>query len=101
MPSRDDLDMVAEKYGGDWAHKRKALCLIHDDTVPSVSVSESGLWNCHACGKGGDAITLIREKEGCDYEGARNVLASITGRPGNAGKGGSGLRGKPFKFRLR
>ena len=53
---------VAEKLGIE-VHRHKALCFMHDDHNPSLSFwgKERDRWNCFVCGRGGDAITLVRE----------------------------------------
>lgn len=39
-----------------------ALCPFHDDTRPSLQVSEKkGFFKCFACGAGGDAITFVKD----------------------------------------
>lgn len=47
------------------------LCPWHDDTKPSLSVSaEKGLWYCHGCQVGGDAIDWVRRRDNVDFKGA-------------------------------
>jgi DNA primase len=54
---------------------RMASCPLHEDKTPSLSVRpEKGLWHCFSCGKGGDAITLVREAEGVDFIEACRIL---------------------------
>jgi len=49
-------------------------CPFHDDSHPSCSVHKlSGLYNCFACGAKGNAIHLIMELEGCEYETAEKI----------------------------
>lgn len=39
----------------------KALCPLHDDNNPSLSITRDGMqWYCFACAEGGDAIQLYR-----------------------------------------
>lgn len=88
-----EVDIIAlwESYGGelvgpDRNGERKAKCALpdHDDNSPSASVNEDeGLWNCYVCGKGGDAIALVREVNGLGFADAISFLEEFAGR-GNA-----------------
>jgi DNA primase len=51
------------------------LCPFHKETQPSFSVSpESGLWHCFGCGRGGDVISFVMEKENVDFAEACRML---------------------------
>ena len=51
-------------------------CPFHDERTPSFSVNpERGFYHCFGCGKGGDAITFVRETENLDFAGAIEWLA--------------------------
>jgi DNA primase len=51
-------------------------CPFHEERSPSFSVnSDLGLYHCFGCGKGGDAITFVRETENLDFVGAIEWLA--------------------------
>lgn len=42
----------------------KIICPFHDDINPSMTIDyDKGLYNCFACGKGGNEITFIKEIE--------------------------------------
>ena len=64
----------------------KAMCFMgHDKASPSLSFHKKwNSWKCFgACGKGGDGIALVREKEGLDFKGAlewftRNFAVDVT-----------------------
>ena len=64
----------------------KAMCFMgHDKASPSLSFLKSrNAWRCFgACGKHGDGIALVREKEGLDFKGAlewfaRNFAVDVT-----------------------
>lgn len=70
MTSKPTLRSVMEHY----VHtdvRRMVPCPLHGDRTPSCSVNlDKGVWNCHSCGKGGDAWTLIQLMEGVDFLGA-------------------------------
>ena len=56
------------------------LCPFHQEKTPSFSVSPSKqLFYCHGCGKGGDAITFLRELESLSYVEAVERLAQHAG----------------------
>jgi DNA primase len=64
----------------------KAMCFMgHDKASPSLSFLKSrNTWRCFgACGKYGDGITLVMEKEGLDFKSvlewfARNFAVDVT-----------------------
>lgn len=52
------------------------LCPFHSERTPSFEVSDSkGLYYCHGCGKSGDAITFLMEREGMNFRTAYETLA--------------------------
>ena len=76
---------VISHYYPNWTHKdtgrtwQKAYCPFHGDQNPSASISlEHDAFKCHACGVKGDAIKLIRYKEGCSYREAVTTAARIS-----------------------
>lgn len=80
--------------------RQMVCCILHEDRNPSCSVNlERGLWNCHSCGEGGDAWTMIMKKEGLDYLGARRystdagLSAEGAGGRDSSVRGGDHLRG--------
>jgi DNA primase catalytic core len=57
-----------------------AKCPLHDDRAPSLHVdTERGLWCCHGCQRGGDAITFLREIQQCGFREAVDALADLVG----------------------
>lgn len=52
-------------------------CPLHTDRRPSMSVHASGLWKCHSCGRGGNAVNLAAELWGLE---ARRDYALIAER---------------------
>src|SRR5215218_8560248 len=51
-------------------------CPFHDERTPSFSVNPvDKLYHCFGCGKGGDAITFVRETEQLDFAEAVEWLA--------------------------
>jgi DNA primase len=56
------------------------LCPFHAEKTGSFNVNEeNGLFKCFGCGKGGDAITFMREIEHLDFVGAVEWLAGKSG----------------------
>lgn len=57
-------------------HANKVLCPLHNDTNPSLSIDHSkNIWYCHGCGRGGDVIDFIIERDHIDFKTAVKVLA--------------------------
>jgi DNA primase len=82
---KERTDMVAlisqylalKKTGHD---SMSGLCPFHQEKTASFSVSPSkGVFYCFGCGKGGDAITFLRELESLSYVEAVERLAQLTG----------------------
>jgi DNA primase len=56
------------------------LCPFHNEKTPSFNVlPDKGIFKCFGCGKGGDAITFIREHQKLSYVEAVRVLAERLG----------------------
>jgi hypothetical protein len=62
----------------------------HDDKHASASYGEktntkngTTLWNCHGCGRGGDAVDLVKIVNNTDYAGAMDFLQSAGLAAGN------------------
>lgn len=66
------FDNVPDIYHG----HAKVRCAFHGDRNPSASVSRYG-FTCWACGRTGDAIKLVREEEGLNYQDAVRRCAEI------------------------
>ncbi len=90
-----DLVSVVEQYVPlrQTGRTYKALCPFHTEKTPSFNVSpERQTWKCFGCGKGGNAIDFLIEKEGLDFVTALRLLADRAGvrlpergRPGAGG----------------
>jgi DNA primase len=51
------------------------LCPFHEDHVPSFTVyPNTGKFHCYGCGKHGDVINFLRDKEGLDFNQALDAL---------------------------
>ena len=54
----------------------RCLCVFHRESHPSLFLNtEKGLWCCHACGVGGDAIALYMLGTGVSFKQAVVELA--------------------------
>ncbi|MFD4619509.1 CHC2 zinc finger domain-containing protein [Streptomyces bauhiniae] len=97
------LEAVFEHYDIDFNSQRAAgmtRCPFHDDETPSFSWNtDRQLWKCHSCGKGGDSYSLIMEKEGTDFVGARALAASVSFATRDAGGSNRGLSGSSYSGR--
>jgi DNA primase len=82
---------VLEHYGADLTRVsehgwRKIRCPFTDnhkrgDRVPSASVNlAENAFACHACSAKGDAISLIKDQEGTDYQGALKFAEEVLGQ---------------------
>jgi DNA primase len=84
------LKRVGRRYQG--------LCPFHAEKSASFSVNaEEGLYYCFGCTASGDAITFLRNIEGCDFVEAVEKLAAragITIRHDAGGKDGSDREGR-------
>ncbi len=89
---QDDIELVKErtevvKLVGQYLTLKKTghdsmsgLCPFHQEKTPSFSVSPAKqVFYCFGCGKGGDAITFLRELEHLTYVEAVERLASQAG----------------------
>lgn len=76
--SRNDIVEVISEYvplqpGG---ANHRALCPFHNEKTPSFMVSrEKQMFKCFGCGKGGDVVGFIMEKENLDFVEALKKLA--------------------------
>src|SRR5690606_6584935 len=76
---------VIQHYHSDWEPPRdrgtewqKALCPFHGESNPSASISfRHNAFKCHACGAGGNAITIIMREEGMSYRQAVEYAEGI------------------------
>ncbi|MEU3709028.1 CHC2 zinc finger domain-containing protein [Streptomyces catenulae] len=97
------LEAVLDHYGVDINSQRAmgmTRCPLHEDNTPSFSYNiDRGLWKCHSCGRGGDAYTLIMEKEGIDFVGARALAASLALATRDVGGGNEHLSGSAYSGR--
>ncbi|MFG2209964.1 CHC2 zinc finger domain-containing protein [Streptomyces sp. NPDC091682] len=94
------LESVLAYYEVDFNDQRAsgmAECPLHDDQTPSFSWNtDRQVWKCHSCGRGGDSFTLIMEKEGTDFVGARALAASVSLATRDAGGSDRGVSGSAY-----
>ena len=65
-----------KKAGSNW----RGLCPFHQDTNPSLNVSETKqIFKCFACGKGGNVFTFLQEYEKIGFIEAVRKLATRAG----------------------
>ena len=57
------------------------VCPFHDDTNPSMSVSEEKqIYKCFSCGKSGNVFNFVMDYEKVDFREALNILAKRCGK---------------------
>ncbi len=57
-----------------------ALCPFHDDTTPSLTISEEKqIYKCFVCGEGGNAITFVMKYEKIPFYDAVRKVAELSG----------------------
>jgi hypothetical protein len=82
------LSLVFEHYDLNYPNgsgNRSTHCPVHDDRHASASVNTvTGLWTCYSCQAGGDAYTLIMDKEGVTFTDAARIAQEILDRDGRA-----------------
>lgn len=62
------------------------VCPFHDDTNPSMSVSEDKqIYKCFSCGASGNVITFVMDYENVDFKEAVSILAKRAGISFNKG----------------
>lgn len=58
------------------ASEQVGLCPFHNERTPSFEVNDGkGQYHCHGCGKSGDAITFLMEREGMTFRAAYEILS--------------------------
>ena len=66
------LEAVLDHYGirhSTTLRSQMTNCLFHEDRTPSLSLDlGKGVFHCHSCGAGGDALTMMMMKEGSTIE---------------------------------
>ena len=78
-------------------NERRIRCPFHDDHTPSANVNtETGLWVCHTCDKGGSPIDFLMDK-GLDFKAALAEVGRLAGleAPSHGGNRSNGAAGAP------
>ena len=84
-------DYVTLKPAG--AGRYKGLCPFHDEKTPSFNVNAgNGFWKCFGCGKGGDLISFVEDKENLSFVETIEILARKAGVEITYEEGGSAPR---------
>ena len=64
----------------DHGGNKSVKCAFHGDKHASATVNpDKGLFYCFTCGIKGDAISIVREQECCDFNTAVRLVEEITG----------------------
>lgn len=68
----------------DEAGQLKGQCPFHEDDTPSLFVDDSkdgGVFRCHGCGAGGDALVWMQKRESLSFIEALMRLSDLSGIP--------------------
>lgn len=64
-----DIYSVLQKLGIEVIRNRKALCYMHQDHNPSMTIyGNTNSWFCFTCNKGGNVINLVKSYFKCDTD---------------------------------
>ena len=77
LKAANPIERVAARYGSlqKAGVNYKMLCPFHDDHHPSLMLHVGKqFFKCHACGAGGDVITLVMGLEHCSFADAVKKL---------------------------
>ena len=75
------------------AGRYKGLCPFHDEKTPSFNVNAgNGFWKCFGCGKGGDLISFVEDKDNLSFVETIEILARQAGVEVTYEEGGSAPR---------
>lgn len=93
----DDLDKAAAlealllDLGAEYVPSRRNAamrCVFHDDATASAVVDlDNGLFWCHVCALGGDAITLVEKTERVEFRDAVQKLQGLVAASGGQVRG--------------
>lgn len=73
---RPNLQLVLRHYGSFVEHSGNHLCVVHEESQPSMSVNlDKGLVNCMSCGFAGSSWDIIMKKEDLDFRSAVTFAA--------------------------
>jgi DNA primase len=77
------LSTVVEATGGllkKVGHEFVTQCLWHEDTNPSLTISDQkGFCFCHVCRGGGDVLDYVQKRKGLNLRDAAELVASVHG----------------------
>lgn len=77
LKNANPIERVAARYGSlqKAGVNYKMLCPFHDDHHPSLMLHVGKqFFKCHACGAGGDVITLVMGMEHCSFAEATHII---------------------------
>ncbi len=79
------IEAIVSFYGGEVRQGRSASvkCCIHDDTRRSAVMNTyDNLYWCHTCGKGGNSVNVVMEKENLGFKDAIKRAGEIVAGSG-------------------
>ena len=73
--TNDGIDIISRytnlKKKGD---SYLSLCPFHQENTPSFNVRDSGFYKCFGCGKSGNAISMVMEKENLSFKESMDFI---------------------------
>jgi DNA primase len=96
------IGVIVSHYGGEVKEGRASSvrCVMHDDSRKSAVINTvENLYFCHTCGKGGNTINVVMEKESLGFKDALARAIEIVSAGGFALPGGSKRRNRNLSKR--
>ena len=83
LKSQADISLVIQQFlplKRTGTNRYVGVCPFHDDHSPSMTVNPTlGIYQCFACGAGGDVFKFVKEHEKIDFNGAVEWVANFVG----------------------
>ncbi len=91
------IGVVVQFYGGEVKEGRASSvrCVMHDDSRKSAVINTvENLYFCHTCGKGGNTVNVVMEKESLGFKDALARAIEIISTSGHSLPAGAKRRNR-------
>lgn len=81
------IGIIVQFYGGEVmeGRARSVRCVMHDDSRKSAVINTvENLYFCHTCGKGGNTVNVVMEKESLEFKDALTRAIEIVSSSGHS-----------------